>query len=118
MESKAESKKLTAIDPLFKGCTRPAMVMGVPMVPLLVVSVTCFLPGMWILIFVGLIGLVLILGVLPICIWLLREITKKDDHRLNQLILRTTLRLRQINRSHWGKGITAYSPIKYRRSWR
>lgn len=110
--------KITNIDPLFKGCTRPAMIMGVPMVPLLAVSVMCFLPGMWILIFIGQVGLILIFGVLPINIWLLREITKKDDHRLNQLILRITLRLRQSNRSHWGKGITAYSPIKYRRSWR
>lgn len=109
-----EELKLTAIDPLFKGCTRPAMLFGVPMVPLIVVSVSIFLPGMWILMFVGPIGLILILGVLPAVIWWLREITKKDDYRLEQLMLRASLRIRQLNSILWSKGVSAYSPTQYR----
>lgn len=110
--------KLTAVDPLFKGCTRPAMLMGVPMVPLICVFLLIFLPGMWTLLLAGPIGLVLILGVLPVCIWSMREVTKKDDYRLEQLILRSSLRLRQANRSLWGKGVAAYSPMQYRKQWR
>ncbi len=110
--------KLTAVDPLFKGCTRPAMLIGVPMIPMIVVCSAIFLPGMWILLFVGPVGLVLILGVLPVCIWWMREVTKKDDYRLEQLLLRWSLRIRQVNGALWGKGVAAYSPIQYRRRWR
>lgn len=110
-------KKLTAIDPLFKGCTRPAMLVGVPMIPMIVVCIGIFLPGMWLLLFVGRIGLVLIFGVLPIVVWWMREVTKKDDYRLAQLMQRWSLRIRQRNGALWGKGVAAYSPIQYRRRW-
>lgn len=110
--------KLTAVDPLFKGCTRPAMLIGVPMIPMIAVCLAIFLPGMWILLFFGPIGLVLILGVLPVCIWWMREVTKKDDYRLEQLLLRWSLRSRQVNGALWGKGVAAYSPTRYRRRWR
>ena len=112
-----KEKRLTAIDPLFKGCTRPAMLVGVPMVPMIVVCIGLFVPGMWLLLFAGRIGLVLIFGVLPICIWWMREVTKKDDYRLEQLIMRWSLRSRQRNSALWGKGVAAYSPIQYRRRW-
>lgn len=107
-----------AIDPLFKGCTRPAMLVGVPLIPMIVVCIAIFVPGMWILLFFGPIGLVLILGVLPGCIGWMREVTKKDDYRLEQLILRGSLRIRQANSALWGKGIAVYSPVQYRRRWR
>ena len=113
-----KSPKITALDPLFKGCTRPAMLGGVPMTPMILVCLVTFLPGMWILLFIGPIGLVLILGVLPVCIWWMRDMTKKDDYRLEQLILRISLRSRQANGALWGKGVAAYSPIRYRRRWR
>ncbi|MFT3960908.1 type IV secretion system protein VirB3 [Propionivibrio sp.] len=113
-----KGRKLTAIDPLFKGCTRPAMLLGVPMIPMMVVCMAIFLPGMWVLLFAGPIGLVLIFGVLPGCVWWMREVTKKDDYRLEQLILRLSLRIRQVNGALWGKGVAAYSPIQYRRRWR
>ena len=113
-----EQQKITTIDPLFKGCTRPAMLFGVPMIPMIVVCLAIFLPGMWLLILVGPLGLVLIFGVLPVCIWWMREVTKKDDYRLDQLIMRTALRSRQANRALWGKGVVAYSPIQARRQWR
>lgn len=113
------SQKLTAIDPLFKGCTRPSMLMGVPMVPLIVVCLLIFLPGMWALLLIGPgLGLSVIFGVLPVCVWSMREVTKKDDYRLEQLILRLSLRMRQVNTSLWGRGVAAYSPIQYRRRWR
>jgi type IV secretion system protein VirB3 len=111
-------QKITTIDPLFKGCTRPAMLGGVPMIPMIVVCLAIFLPGMWLLIFVGPVGLVLIFGVLPVCIWWMREVTKKDDYRLDQLIMRAELRSRQANRALWGKGVAAYSPYQARRRWR
>lgn len=113
-----KEQKLTEIDPLFKGCTRPAMLVGVPMIPMIIVCMVIFLPGMWLLMFAGpLFGLPLIFGVLPICIWWMREVTKKDDYRLEQLIMRWTLRSRQRNGALWGKGVAAYSPIQYRRRW-
>jgi type IV secretion system protein VirB3 len=125
-----ESNKLTldqikVADPLFKGCTRPAMRFGVPLVPLIGVGVAMFLPGMWCVMLSQNIspmllpvGLVLIFVILPVSIWWMREVTKKDDYRLEQLMNRLTLRARQRNSLLWGKGVAAYSPIQYRKQWR
>lgn len=94
------------------------MLMGVPMLPIVGVGMVLFIIGMWTLIFFGLIGLVIILGILPACIWWMREVTKEDDARLEQLIQRFSLRIRQINRSLWGKEVAAYSPTPCRKTWR
>lgn len=124
-DKKLAPEGLKVIDPLFKGCTRPAMLKGVPMVPLIGVCVATFLPGMWSLMLAQIVGsalipvgLFLIFCILPVSVWWMREVTKKDDYRLEQLMQRWSLRIRQLNGAFWGKGIAAYSPIQYRKQWR
>lgn len=109
--------KLTAIDPLFKGCTRPAMLLGVPLVPLVLVSMLLLLIGIWSFMLVPVFGLFMIAVILPASIGWMRHVTKKDDFRLEQLLLRFSLRSRQRNTLHWGKGVAAYSPTEYRKRW-
>jgi type IV secretion system protein VirB3 len=64
-------------DPLFKGCTRPAMMFGVPLVPLAVVTVAVILLAVWTTI-------LLVVLLLPI-ILTMRLITKSDDQQFRLL---------------------------------
>lgn len=88
-------------DPVFKGCTRPAMALGVPLVPLVVVGGACLLLAMW-----GLLvspwlafGSVVLAVVLVL---LMRQITHHDDQRLSQWLLRVELRLAHRTTRFWG----------------
>lgn len=110
--------KLSTVDPLFKGCTRPAMLIGVPLIPMIVVSMVLFLAGMWTLIFWPIVGVCILTIALPTAIAWMRHVTKKDDFRLEQLIQRFSLSIRQTNQALWNKGVAAYCPITYRKKWR
>lgn len=112
------TEKLAMCDPLFKGCTRPAMLFGVPLKPLIGVSAPLFLSGMWGLFLAQAVGLAILLVVLPSIVLIMREVTKKDDCRLDQLVLKFSMRAGQRNRRLWGDGMAAYSPIAYRRDWK
>lgn len=99
-------------DRIFKGCTRPAMKLGVPLVPLVVVVGGCFLAGMW--------GTVLLRSLWPAAFALtllvgllttMRAITKKDDQRFKQMGLWLLLRVGNRNRRFWGA--TSYAPARY-----
>lgn len=101
-------------DPLFKGCTRPPMLLGIPMVPFVLLTGLFVLLSMYLFTLVSpLLALFLLLIYLPICFWM-RLVTQRDDQRLLQLILRLRLRLRMrpVQR-RWGA--VTYSPHSYRR---
>lgn len=99
-------------DPVFKGCTRPAMLMGVPLVPLVVVFGLCFIAGMWGLRFNFWLAPFFFV-VLLVLVMVMRQITRKDDQRLNQWKLRFFMRVRNRNKSFWGA--TSYSANRYKR---
>ena len=101
-------------DPIFKGCTRPAMFAGVPMLPFLLVTGTFLILTVWTFYLVsGYMSLFLVIVYVPVCVTM-RQVTKKDDQRLHQLLMRTQMRLRQRSgRVLWGAA--SYAPLRYKR---
>ena len=94
-------------DPLFKGCTRPAMVLGVPLVPLAVVCGAVILLSVWTTIFLA-------MTLFPIVLTM-RLIAKSDDQQFRLLGLK--LLFRGVNYNHNGRfwKASAYSPIHFKK---
>ncbi len=100
-------------DPVFRGATRPPMFLGAPMVPLILLTGLAVMLAMlglfvspWI--FIG----VLTLWV-PVYAWM-RVVTKADDQRLSQLLLRFRMRARMSSgRRSWGA--VTYLPFTYKK---
>ena len=101
-------------DRIFRGCTRPATAVGVPLVPFLLTTVCFTLVAVWTFYLIsGYLALFLLMAYLPVLITM-REITKKDDQRLRQMMLRLRMRWRQRRTRHlWGA--ISYSPLRYKR---
>lgn len=96
--------------PFYKGCTKPAMVMGMPLIGFVLLfmlwvllamySITYFtapLASLWTVLF------------LSACAWL-RAISKTDGYAFSQKLLRVRLRARNFNSKYWGA--VSYSPVK------
>lgn len=82
-------------DPIFKGCTRPAMLGGVPTVPLILISALTLLCAVWSFYLVsGYLSLFILFVTIPVVVTM-REMTKKDDQRLRQVLMRARMRLRR-----------------------
>lgn len=99
-------------DPFFRGCTRPAMLFGVPLMLMVLTSGAFMLAGAWgaflfsryVLLILGLLYLPLLLA--------MRAVTRQDDQRLRQLFLRGRMRWRMaLVRLRWGT--YSYSPCRY-----
>lgn len=102
-------------EPIFKACTRPAMFAGVPMLPFLLVTGVFMLLGMWLFYLVsGYVTLLLGIAYIPIIVTM-KSVTKKDDQRLRQMLLRSRMRTFRhgAGRELWGA--ISFSPIRYKR---
>ena len=99
-------------DPVFKGCTRPAMLWGVPLVSALMVGGGMLIPAIWALLASPPVGAGILLLMIPVIV-AMRVITRNDDQRLAQLALRLRIGLRQRNRRFWGAH--AYVPVRLKR---
>lgn len=97
---------------IYKGATRPAIVLGVPLLPALVVAGAGSVVGAW--------GAFLVSGwmlaaaalvVLPLLAWM-RLVTRRDDQRVRQHLTRLQLALRNTNRRTWR--CRSYAPIGFR----
>ena len=101
-------------DPIFKGCTRPAMLGGVPTVPLILTGGATLLLSVWsFYLFSGYVSLFLVLMDIA-AIVTMREITKKDDQRLRQVMMRARMRLPHLaSRATWGA--ISYGPLRFKR---
>ena len=99
-------------DPIFKGCTRPAMLGGVPTVPLILVCGLTLLCAVWSFYLVsGYVSLFIVFVTVPVIV-AMREMTKKDDQRLRQVMMRMRMRLRhQASRRTWGA--ISYGPLSF-----
>ncbi len=98
--------------PIFKGCTRPAMALGVPLEVLVLVLLP--LAVLFIVGFMMFKPLAFVAGVLLIAAYIsMRELSRRDDQRLKQQLLRILLSGRQGNRGFWGA--LSYSPRRFRR---
>jgi type IV secretion system protein VirB3 len=97
---------------IYKGATRPAMKLGIPLVPLVVL----FGAGMLLIMWVGplvtwWIVPAVVAALAPALGWM-RYVTRKDDQRFRQLFVAAKLSLRDRNRSLWRS--RSYSPYLYR----
>ena len=101
-------------DPIFKGATRPAMLCGVPLVWLLVVSGVALIIAPYLLYLLSPIALVVeALLYAPIYLWM-RATTARDDQRLRQMAMAALMRIRQFRgRRLWGA--LSYAPLRYKR---
>jgi type IV secretion system protein VirB3 len=97
---------------IYKGATRPAMKLGIPLVPLVVVFGSGMLLIMWGGILVsGWIALGVLVSFVPVLFWM-RWLTSRDDQRFRQIFIAAKLRLSDRNRRFWRA--RSYSPTLYR----
>jgi len=99
---------------IFKGATRPPLLMGVPMIPLILLGLSCLLPiGILIIVFQKFI-LPLVLTVIFFALFFyMRHVTKKDPWLLEAKRKRLMLRRRKGDVARWG-GVS-YGPTKMTR---
>lgn len=101
-------------DPIFRGCTRPAMCWGIPWMPLLCVSGAFLLLAVWLFYLLSPYVSLFLLALYVPLVLIMREITRQDDQRLRQMGLRLRMRFRMgAARRRWGA--CSYSPLRYRR---
>ena len=97
---------------IYKGATRPAMKLGIPLVPLVVLLGTGMLLILWGGIFLSWwIALGVLLAWVPALLWM-RLVTSKDDQRFRQMFVAMKLRLHDRNHRFWQA--RSYSPTLYR----
>lgn len=97
---------------IYKGATRPAMKLGIPLVPL----VLLFGSGMLLILWGGILlswwfALGVLACLLPVLLWM-RWVTAQDDQRFRQIFVAAKLRLHDRNRSFWHA--RSYTPTLYR----
>lgn len=99
-------------DPVFKGCTRPAMIWGVPLVAFLLVGGGMLIPAIWALLASPPVGVAIVLLIIPVFVTM-RTVARHDDQRLAQRALRVRMTLRQRNCRLWSAH--AYVPVRLKR---
>lgn len=97
---------------IYKGATRPAMKLGIPLVPLVVLFGTGMLAILWFGMLVSWwIALGVAAAILPALGWM-RHLTAKDDQRFRQMFIALKLRMGNRNGRFWHA--RSYSPTVYR----
>jgi len=97
---------------IYKGATRPAMKLGIPLVPLVVLFGTGMLLTVWGVVLVSWwIALATASSIVPALLWM-RLITAKDDQRFRQAFIGLKLWLHDRNRRFWHA--RSYAPTLYR----
>lgn len=90
---------------MFRGCTRPPMFLGVPYVPFTFAAGACLLStfyfNMWFIL------------TLPVVIFVMRQMTRRDEMIFRLLGLRLQFRVRMRNLLHHGS-MWVFSPNHYR----
>ena len=89
------------------------MLGGVSTLPLILICGLTLLLSVWSFYFVsGYVSLFMVLMAIPVVVTM-REITKKDDQRLRQVMMRARMRLRHLaSRATWGA--ISYGPLKFK----
>lgn len=97
---------------IYKGATRPAMKMGVPLVPLVVLAGTGMLLTIWGGILASWwVAVGVLVSFVPALLWM-RFVTSKDDQRFRQIFVALRLHLHDRNRRFWRA--RSYAPTLYR----
>ncbi|WP_269845031.1 type IV secretion system protein VirB3 [Wohlfahrtiimonas populi] len=97
---------MKARDSLFKGCTRPPMIFGVPMGPFAAVLAGFILIATWT-------NILFMLGIIPIY-FVMRVLTKKDDQQFRLLFLKIFFCMPGLKNRHFWKAFTS-SPISFQK---
>ena len=94
-------------DPLFKGCTRPPMIFGVPVTALFIICGPVLIVSLWTKIY-------LVATLIPIVL-VMRSIAKTDDQQFRLLFLK--MRFRVLSYNHNGRfwRSSAYSPLAFKK---
>lgn len=92
-------------DPIYKGITRPPMLLGVPLVPLVAVG------SVYVTVSLSL-SLLLLPGFLPL-FFIMRAVTKVDDRQFHLLWLKIRFRVFHFNSNGMYWKASAYSPFSY-----
>jgi type IV secretion system protein VirB3 len=96
---------------IYKGATRPAMKLGVPLVPLVAMLGSGLLLIMWVGTLVSWwIVPVVATAIVPTLLWM-RFVTARDDQRFRQIFVAARLRLYDSNRRLWRS--RSYAPYLY-----
>jgi type IV secretion system protein VirB3 len=96
---------------IYKGATRPAMKLGIPLVPLVLLFGTGMVLIMWSGILVNWwVALAVLVAVAPALGWM-RYVTTQDDQRFRQMFVAAKLRLHDRNRRFWRA--RSYAPNHY-----
>ncbi len=90
---------------LFRGCTRPAMFLGVPYVPFFIGAGGCLLLAMYFNLF--------LLLLLPVVIFAMRQMARRDEMIFRLIGLRWRFKLKTRNRK-LHDGMWSYTPNLYR----
>lgn len=90
---------------LFRGCTRPAMFMGVPYLPFFMAAGTCLLLAMYFNLF--------FLLPLPLVVMVMRQMARQDEMIFRLLGLRLQFLSRARNLAHHA-GMWSFAPNNYR----
>ena len=97
---------------IYKGATRPAMKLGIPLVPLVVLFGTGMLAIMWCGVLLSWwLSLGVAFAIAPTLFWM-RLVTAKDDQRFSQMFVALKLRLHDRNGRVWRA--RSYAPTVYR----
>ncbi len=91
-------------DPLFRGCTRPAVILGVPYIPFLVGAGVPLLLAMYFSLW--------FLLLIPLTIFVMRMMTKRDEMIFRLVGMNMIFRFLPRNRDIYG-GAWAFGPSKY-----
>jgi type IV secretion system protein VirB3 len=98
-------------DVIFKGATRPAMMLGVPIIPFILVAGVVLVLAMWSMLLVGIFTSFVFLSIGAVVILILRYVSSQDDQRLNQYLLRFRDIGFRKNTPHWNAH--SMSPIDF-----
>lgn len=97
---------------IYKGATRPAMLLGIPLVPLVALLGAALLLMLWGgLLVSSWIALAVLLATLPALFWM-RYVTSKDDQRFRQMFVAIRLRLQDRNQRLWQA--RSYTPTLFK----
>ena len=90
------------------------MLGGVPTIPLILICGLTLLLSVWSFYLVsGYLSLFILFVTIPVIV-VMREMTKKDDQRLRQVLMRARMRLRhRASRRTWGA--ISYGPLTFTR---
>ncbi|RDZ28740.1 type IV secretion system protein VirB3 [Lysobacter silvisoli] len=90
---------------LFRGCTRPPMFLGVPYIPFAIGAGGCILLTFYINMFC--------IALLPLVIFVMRQMARRDEMIFRLLGLRWKLKFRMRNLQHHS-GMWVFTPNIYR----